>query len=239
MKVYRYNENLIQLSKYGMFNCFLVREVDGFTLVDSALSGCGAAIVAAAERAGAPIQRIVLTHAHADHAGALDEITARLTGIEVAMSARSAAFLRGEIALEAHEPDAKIRGSFYRRSSRVTRILDEGDRVESLQVIRAPGHAPDQLAFFDRRDGTLFAGDAFQTQAGIAVAGTLRWLFPFPALATWHKPTAIDSAKRLRLLNPTRLAVGHGPILEEPCVAMDAAIETALTRNGRDREWAI
>jgi glyoxylase-like metal-dependent hydrolase (beta-lactamase superfamily II) len=58
-------------------------------------------------------------------------------------------------------------------------------RLGSLRVIAAPGHTPDQIAFLDERDGTLIAGDAFQTAAGTAVAGVTRWLFPFPALATW------------------------------------------------------
>jgi hypothetical protein len=55
----------------------------------------------------------------------------------------------------------------------------------------------------------------------------MRWLFPFPAMATWHKPTALESAKVLRALNPDRLAVGHGKVLENPQTAMDQAIEEA------------
>ena len=86
-----------------------------------------------------------------------------------------------------------------------------------------PGH----VSLCRERDRTLIAGDAFQTRAGIAVSGTIRPLFPFPALATWHKPTALDSARRLRALEPARLAVGHGPVLGEPLAAMDRAIVTA------------
>ena len=79
----------------------------------------------------------------------------------------------------------------------------------------------------DRRDGTLIAGDAFQTRAGVAVSGTIRPLFPFPAMATWDRPSALTSARLLRSLDPTRLAVGHGEVLEQPVAAMDRAIAVA------------
>lgn len=50
-------------------------------------------------------------------------------------------------------------------------------------MVAAPGHTPDQIAFFDERDRTLIAGDAFQTQGGTAVSGVMRKRFPFPAMA--------------------------------------------------------
>jgi hypothetical protein len=73
----------------------------------------------------------------------------------------------------------------------------------------------------------LIAGDAFQTRGGIAVSGVVRPLFPFPAIATWNKQTALASAVALRALGPSLLAVGHGNALREPAPAMDRAIETA------------
>ena len=49
-------------------------------------------------------------------------------------------------------------------------------------------------------------------------------LFPLPTLATWHRPTALESARALRALDPARLAPGHGGVVESPGAAMDAAI---------------
>jgi glyoxylase-like metal-dependent hydrolase (beta-lactamase superfamily II) len=94
-------------------------------------------------------------------------------------------------------------------------------------VIATPGHTPGHAAFLDVRDHTLIVGDAFQTQGGVAVSGTFVLLFPLPAFATWHKPLALASGRKLRALEPepSRLAVGHGPVLEQPAAAMDRAIE--------------
>jgi glyoxylase-like metal-dependent hydrolase (beta-lactamase superfamily II) len=232
MKIRTFGPHLIQLTKWGVFNCYLVREEQGLTLIDTALSGSGEAILSAAADLGQPITRITLTHAHSDHVGALDEVAGQLPAAEVAFTARTAQFLRGEVTLEPDEPRAKIRGGFDPRQTAPTRLLNPGDRVGSLQVIAAPGHSPDHVAFLDTRDGTLIAGDAFQTQAGIAVAGRLRLLFPFPALATWHKPTALATARRLLDLQPARLAVGHGRVLDQPAPAMQRAIDDAARRFG-------
>jgi hypothetical protein len=46
-------------------------------------------------------------------------------------------------------------------------------------------------------------------------------------MATWHKPTALLTAEELRRLEPSRLAVGHGHVLDQPAEAMDRALETA------------
>ena len=230
MRMTRHGDALVQLTRLPRLfpvNCYLVREDDGLTLIDAALPGSAPAILAAAQSLGAPIMRIALTHAHGDHVGSLDALHAALPDAAVLVPAREARFLAGDLRLDPDEPQVKLRGSWQVCSTRPTGLLLPGDRVGSLEVIAAPGHTPGHVAFLDKRDGTLIAGDAFQTRAGIAVAGTLRVLFPFPALATWHKPRALESARALRARLPTRLAVGHGPVLEAPLPAMDRAISMA------------
>ena len=227
MKTTPHGKNLIKLTRLGMFNCYLVREDDGFTLIDTNLPGSAKSILAAASAHGAPIVRIVLTHAHGDHVASLDALKHELPEVPVAITARDARFLAGNMTLDPDEPQEKLRGGYQLCETKPTRLLEPGDRIGSLEVIASPGHTPGHAAFLDVRDKTLIAGDAFQTQAGIAVSGVLRWLFPFPAMATWHKPTALQSAQSLRALNPARLAVGHGNVLEDPLAAMDQAIREA------------
>ena len=96
--------------------------------------------------------------------------------------------------------------------------------VFGLLVISQLRASPDLLA---QSGGAYVLTLSTTTAGGTAVAGQMRWLFPFPALATWHKATALESAYRLRDLNPTRLAVGHGRVLENPQAVIDAAIREA------------
>ncbi len=230
MKSTLHGQHLIKLTRYGMVNCYLVREDDGFTLVDTGLAGSAKSILAAAAVHGGSIVRIVLTHAHNDHVASLDALKQTLPEVEVAITSRDARFLAGDLSLDPDEPPAKLRGGYQQCQTKPTRLLEPGERIGSLEVVASPGHTPGHAALFDIRDKTLIAGDAFQTLGGIAVAGVLRWLFPLPAMATWHKPTALQSAQALRSLDPARLAVGHGQVLEAPLAAMDQAIKVAQSK---------
>jgi glyoxylase-like metal-dependent hydrolase (beta-lactamase superfamily II) len=237
MRVTHHGATLVQLTRLPRLlpvNCYLVREADGLTLVDAGLPGSADAILRAAAALGQPVVRIVITHAHADHVGSLDALRQQLPAAELCFPARDALFLAGDKSLDPGEPQAKLRGSYQRVAARPDRLLAEGDRVGSLQVIAAPGHTPGQIALFDPRDRALIVGDAFSTRGGLAVAGKLNWRFPLPAIATWHRPTALASARRLRALDPALLATGHGDLLAQPLAAMDAAIAAAAQRVAED-----
>jgi glyoxylase-like metal-dependent hydrolase (beta-lactamase superfamily II) len=230
MKITHHGSTLTQLTRFPLFfpiNCYLVREDDGLTLIDTAIGGSATAILGAAAALGLPIRRIVLTHSHMDHIGALDALHQALPDSEVLVSAREARFMSGDMALDPQEPQTPLRGGYTQSATRPTRLLADGDRVGSLQVVSTPGHTPGHIALYDPRDGSLIAGDAFQTRAGVAVSGTVRWGFPFPALATWSRSESLSSARRLRALNPSRLAIGHGVVLEQPLDLIDQAIAVA------------
>lgn len=214
----------IRLSRFGFVNSYLVREDDGFTLVDTMLPGSAKTILEAAADAGAPIVRIALTHAHGDHIGSVDALAGALPGVEVLISSRDARLLAKDFSIDPGEPDDKLRGSYPGAKTRPTGTFGAGDRVGSLEVIAAPGHTPGHVAFFDHRDGTLLCGDAYSTLGGVATSAKVNPLFPLPTLATWHRPTGLASARALRDLDPARLAPGHGKIVEAPGEAMSRAI---------------
>ncbi len=213
-----------RISRFGFVNAYLVREDDGLTLIDTMIPRSAKPILAAAEREGAPIVRILLTHAHGDHVGSLDALHAALPQAEVLISARDARLLAKDMALEPGEPHDKLRGGYPGAKTVPTRTLQGGDRVGSLEVISAPGHTPGHIALLDTRDRTLYCADAYSTLGGVATTAKPNPKFPLPALSTWHKPTALESARALRALDPARLAPGHGKVVEAPGPAMDAAI---------------
>ena len=219
--------NTTPVTRLHMVNAYLVREDDGLTLVDTAVPRSAKAILAAAEELGAPIVRIVLTHAHGDHIGSLDALAERLPDAEVLIGERDARLLHKDKSLDPGEPQHTPTGSFPGAKTEPTRTLRAGDRVGSLTVHAAPGHTPGMIALLDERDGTLICGDAFSTLGGVATSARANPRFPLPALATWDKPAALRSARALRALDPTALAPGHGPVVTDPGAAMDHAIAKA------------
>jgi glyoxylase-like metal-dependent hydrolase (beta-lactamase superfamily II) len=214
-----------RVTRLRLVNVYLVREDDGLTLIDTMIPRSAPFILRAAERLGAPIRRILITHAHPDHIGSLDALAAALPDAEVLYPARDARLLAGDRSIDPGEPHGKLKPSQYRQvKTRPTRTLTEGDRVGSLEVHAAPGHSPGQIALLDTRDRTLFCADAFHTVGGVSTSARPSLPFPLPALASWDRPMALLSARALRALDPAALAPGHGKVVRDPGAAMDAAI---------------
>lgn len=216
------------LPRFFPVNCYLVEEEDGLTLIDAALPYSSKGILQAANGIGKPINRIILTHAHEDHVGALDAIKEMLPHVPVYISSRDARLLAGDRSLDPNEPNTPIRGGIPKKlKTRADIFIEEGEQIGSLMAVATPGHTPGSMSFLDTRNNILIAGDAFQTRGGIAVSGQLRLLFPFPAMATWNKEIALESAHKLLQYHPSLLAVGHGQMVKKPMEAMNQAIVKA------------
>jgi glyoxylase-like metal-dependent hydrolase (beta-lactamase superfamily II) len=218
-----------RITRLGFVNAYLVADDDGgLTLVDTLMPGGEKAILGAAADLGKPITRIVLTHAHMDHVGSLDKLAAALPDAEVLISSRDARLLAGDVSLDAGEPQTKIRGGVPKKlKTRPTRTIEPGEALGPFEVVAAPGHTPGQIALLDPRDRTLYCGDAYSTLGGMATTAKPNPRFPLPAMSTWHRPTALETARALRAMNPSALAPGHGKIVENPGAEMDRAIEKA------------
>jgi glyoxylase-like metal-dependent hydrolase (beta-lactamase superfamily II) len=217
------NQNLIQLTRYRFVNAYLVREDDGFTLVDTTLGGGADDLIGAAQAAGGEIRRIALTHGHGDHAGSVEALRQKLgPNVQVLLGELDARILAGEKVVE-----GKLPGSWPKVQWAPDVRLTAGDRVGSLEVVASPGHSPGHMAFVDTRDRTLIAGDVFTSYGQVAVTSNFYWRFPFATMATWDKTKDVESARALRALDPALLVVGHGPATASPADAMDKAIARA------------
>ena len=217
------NQNLIQLTRYRFVNAYLVREDDGFTLVDTTLGGGADDLIGAAQAAGGQIRRIALTHGHGDHVGSVEGLKQKLgPDVQVLLGELDARILAGENVVE-----GKLPGSWPKVQWAPDVRLAPGDRVGSLEVVASPGHSPGHVAFRDTRDRTLIAGDVFTSYGQVAVTNSFYWRFPFATMATWDKRKDVESARALRALDPALLVVGHGPATAAPGDAMDKAIARA------------
>jgi glyoxylase-like metal-dependent hydrolase (beta-lactamase superfamily II) len=231
MRTRQITPNLLQLTRLHFVNAYLVREGDGFTLIDTTL-GAGAAedLIGAAEAAGGEIRRIALTHGHGDHAGGLDAIVRRLgSGIEVLLGEPDARVWAGEKVIDGQ----KATGFWKDVETRPDVLLEGGERIGSLEAVASPGHTAGHIAFLDTRDRSLIAGDVFTAYGRPEVSNHFYWRFPMAFGATVDRGRDLDSARALRALDPARLLVGHGPAVDSPAAAMDAAIARSAKALGQ------
>src|SRR5947209_2824221 len=164
-------DHLTQLTRLRFVNAFLVHEDDGFTLVDTTISGSADDFIRAAQAAGGEIKRVALTHGHGDHVGSLDALKERLGDrVQVLMPELDARIHAGEKVTE-----GKLPGGWPTIKTTPDVRLQPGDRVGSLEVVAAPGHTPGHSAFIDTRDRALIAGDTFTTIGSVQVSNHFYW----------------------------------------------------------------
>lgn len=245
MKITSISPHSHQLTKFGLLNCYLVAETDGFTLIDTTMSAAKEIVSAAKTIGHGPIRRILLTHAHGDHVGSVDGLCQHTvehvggavgSSPDVAISARDARLLlkkpKQDLSLDPTEPQCKIKGSLPGTRTAPSHLVSDGELYGSLRCIATPGHTPGHFSFFDERDGTLYAGDALVTiGGGVHLSGWAPWYFPLPNIATWHRPTARTSVQRLLelplALPLARIAAGHGRVIHGGRSLVETALQQA------------
>jgi glyoxylase-like metal-dependent hydrolase (beta-lactamase superfamily II) len=213
-----------QLTRFGLMNCYLVREDDGYTLIDANLKGSEIDILKAA--GDIPIKRILLTHPHVDHVGSVDALMATVPGLKLLSSERSIPILQipPDLTLRPGEV-GPVRGGTPGIQSKVTLTVAEGEHVGSLLVIDTPGHIHGHQAFLDERDGTLYAGDEFGSLGKLSVTGFTPWWFPLRAFS--NREQAKATAVKLQAYPIHRVACGHGKILDGGRELLQGAIDRA------------
>jgi glyoxylase-like metal-dependent hydrolase (beta-lactamase superfamily II) len=116
--------------------------------------------------------RVINSHTHFDHVGGNAEFrdiwNRDLPFSRQNMLGESNVYSRDALAPErlcGALPPGTNSGSYSIRPWKSTHTLQDGERINlggrELEVIFTPGHTPDSLALFDRKNGLLFTGDTF------------------------------------------------------------------------------
>ncbi|WP_066683723.1 MBL fold metallo-hydrolase [Christensenella intestinihominis] len=147
------------------------------------------------DRLGLGVAYILLTHGHADHIGAVEELKNRYHA-KVAIHAGDA-----EMLVSARSNLSGLMGNPFSIGP-ADILLEDGDMVEAgnlaLRVLHTPGHSPGSVCFL--RDGVIFSGDTlFEGSIG-------RTDFPGSSMEAMR-----DSLKRLKELEGDYdVYPGHG-----------------------------
>ncbi len=145
---------------------YLIDGGEEYALVDAGAGRDVAQILALVRDDGLDpgrIRHILLTHAHADHAGGAAALRERLEDVTVAASVQTAGMVR-DGKEETISLDVARRAGAYPEDYRfspcdIDRELSEGDRYSvgdlDLEVLTTPGHSSDQMSFVLRQDHSV------------------------------------------------------------------------------------
>jgi glyoxylase-like metal-dependent hydrolase (beta-lactamase superfamily II) len=227
---------------------FGVEEPSGsWVLIDAGLPYSATRITGWAEARfqGRKPRAIVLTHAHFDHVGALEDL-AELWNVPVYAHAEELPYVTGGQRYPAPDPSVggglmTVMSALYPRGP-----IDLSDRVRPLPAdgsvpflpgwrwIHTPGHTAGHVSLFRDRDRSLIVGDAFCTtrqESFLAVATQRPELHGPPSYYTTDWDAARDSVHRLSALAPLAIAPGHG----QPLRSEDVACRLELLARDFDR----
>jgi glyoxylase-like metal-dependent hydrolase (beta-lactamase superfamily II) len=205
--------------------CWLWRDGDEVTLIDSGPGGSGDLIAAALAGLGLDrdaVVRVVLTHFHDDHAGSAAEVRS-WAGAEVVAHAAEAPVVRGEVPgappdLLAVEEELLARvgaGLPVAPPCPLDREVVDGDVLAfggGARVVHAPGHTAGSIALHLPGPRVLFTGDTVAESGGAVLLG------PF----NQDRERALESFRRLTAFDVDLALVGHGETLDAPALATAA-----------------
>ena len=152
------------------------------------------------------IAQIVVTHTHSDHSPGA-----------ALLAARTGAAIVGRPT----EPDADMDRTFV-----PTRVPADGECVRapgvSLRAVYTPGHVGNHVCWLHEEERLLFTGDHI-------LGGVTTVIIP----PSGDMGDFLASLAKLRALDAAAIAPGHGPVLDEPAVVIDALVAHRLAREAK------
>ena len=204
--------------------CYLYRDSDAYTLIDTGISGDDVRILDELTKLGGKpeqLRQIILTHGHPDHTGGHAGLIEK-TDAEVLAHELDIPVITGKAELvipdvpesERKAMDEVVDSTPLAKPARVDQMLQDGDEIEigaGARIVHVPGHTPGSIAVYMPKEKLLFTGDAAErNQKDILIVG----------MFNLDQAQAIESFKKLASLDFDIACIGHGT----PLVS-DASLE--------------
>lgn len=210
----------VSVGKPVSAHVYLIDDAAGPVAFDGGVRGSGEAVLAAA---GGSVERVVLSHSHADHRGGAGELGAPIHchPDEVTDAEGDAGRSYTDLSAVADERTRaylpRLEAAWDGGPVKIAGTVEEGDLVVGFRVIHTPGHAPGQIALHREDDGLLLAADAVFTLDETGRPASPRVPQDF---SNWDTGAARDSIRKLAALRPSSVWLGHGePLRGEDVVA--------------------
>ncbi|WP_082865607.1 MBL fold metallo-hydrolase [Paenibacillus crassostreae] len=196
---------------------WIVKDEDGVTLVDAGIPFMAKGIQQFIETLNAgPLKRVMLTHGHGDHTGAILKIL-NVTQVPIFAHRIEIPYIEGEL------PYPRRKKAAISIPKQITQALPETNQgvlqtMGGLTPYLTPGHSPGHVVYYHQQDQVLLAGDLFT-----AKKGELRKPM---AMFTADMTEAIRSSSIVREIKPLRLEVCHGSSVLQPANQLDTYLKS-------------
>ncbi|WP_342504716.1 MBL fold metallo-hydrolase [Sporosarcina sp. FSL K6-2383] len=209
MQVKKISEHIWCLKTWMIIpiHVWVVKDGEGITLVDAGMPMMTNRIIQFMERLNAgPLLRILLTHGHSDHVGAVKGILKKYK-VPVYAHQIEIPYMEGEVVYPKRK---KLETNLPKTLTNP--LLEDGlgnlKKIGGLTPYFTPGHSPGHVAYYHEQDQVLLAGDLFTSKKG-------KLKQPMPAFTADMKQ-AVASASIISQLKPKRLEVCHGNTVFQP-----------------------
>jgi glyoxylase-like metal-dependent hydrolase (beta-lactamase superfamily II) len=206
-------------------HAYVHRSDEGLAIIDPGYTGSVRAVLRFVEEQDlGPLDWVILTHHHIDHAGAALALC-QATGARLAVHRDDAPYLqlgrpRNRMTLWglAERLPARLASYVISTATDDPRLLEDGDVVAGLTVVHGSGHTPGSICLYSGSESALFLGDVLNNERGIRTP---------PWTVNHSHRRARMAPQRLEGLRFDRAYFGHGPSILQ---GADERVRAFLTR---------